>query len=76
MVFKISWKAFTDWEQDWNPVLPSGNRDHKDNRFGQKFINDHRNKGFIHTDPGVFYEENYIDVRRLILSKYVEKEND
>ncbi len=71
MTYKIKWSDFSHWEQSWSPILPEGNLDANGWRFGQKFCNDHFREGFIHTDPGVFYTEDYPAVRRMIIEKYV-----
>jgi hypothetical protein len=75
MTFKITWAELLEWEaNNWTGGL--NNRDANDYRYGQKFINDHRNKGFIHTDPEVFYEENAVVAAEKIFNKYVSDEEN
>lgn len=90
MSFKITMDQYIEWEEyRWFPFVDKDangtpvNRDNKDNRYGQKFINDHRmywgeSRGipaFIHSDPGLFYTENWEECRKMVLEKYVEQGN-
>ena len=71
--FKISADEYLFWAQNnWFPIEKFATRDVNNNRYGQKFIKDHYEKGFIHTDPELFYEESPLECAFIICKKYID----
>lgn len=78
MSFKISFRQLCSWEKErWG--YHGNDRDALDNRYGQKFINDHRSTwgeergrpAFIHSDPELFYTESWHECIAIIQRKYI-----